>query len=493
MRHCNVGWTRVSGMACLLALATGSAACQDTSNPAQPQPQGGQDAGADGKFTPAGCAFTVAARDEYMDWSVDGPATGSGTANIRRVRLGLGGSVEKGPGYADPSTSVAIAWQTDDGNLGTEVRWGTTQDPSSWPDANKATGITWLTPRGQIAPNGDQRMHETYICGLTPATTYYYQILAGAEKSDVYSFTTAPGAGQDVRLAITGDSRGEHNNAWQILERRLLNLGVTAQLFSGDMVDLAPSQAQWESWLDSAWKDEDGNPSALGQILMLATHGNHENHTPLYFGNIVLPQSPDTYPEYPEYFYSLDLGPLHIVVVDDFSVVSPSTDQNYGPVLKAWLEKDLAAAEANRAERPWIVAMHHHPSYSSSLHGKDAGVLRGRDFFVPIWDKYHVDMVFSGHDHDYERSHPLVGGADVDSPQVVNQGGTVYVVCAGSGADGYGANQTSLTAYSASFDSSSHFGIYGVLEASMTQLFWTPYWIDASGDTVAEPGTAMQR
>lgn len=484
---------RLSAIGWLTVLAAGGAACQDTSAATGEPAPGADGGGVDGKFTPAGCEFSVTTRSEYASWAVDGPASGAGTANIRRVRLGLGGNVKKGPGYADPSTSIAIAWQTDDGAFGTEVRWGTTADPASWPAANKATGITWLTPQGQLAPNGDERMHETYICGLAPSTTYYYQVLAGEEKSDVYAFTTTPGAGEDVRIAITGDSRGEHNNAWQILERRLLELGVTAQMFSGDMVDLASSQAQWESWIDDAWKDENGKPSALGQLLMLATHGNHENHTPLYFGNVVLPQSPDLYPDYPEYFFSVDMGPLHIVAVDDFPIVSPTIDQNYAPVLKKWLEEDLAEANQNRDKHPWVIVMHHHPSYSSSLHGKDADVLRGRDFFAPIWDKYKVDMVFAGHDHDYERSHPLAAGSDVDSPQVVNQGGTVYVVCAGSGADGYGASSTAVTAYSASFDSSSHFGIYGILEASMTQLFWTPYWIDADADTIAEPGTTLQR
>ncbi len=493
---------KISKLVCYGAVAlaasvvVGAFACQSTSaTGAAGSPAEGNGL-TDGKYAPKGCSFSIAGRDEYKSLAADGPARGTGNAGIRRVRLGLGGNVTPGAGYADAATSVAIAWQTDDGDFGTEVRWGTTAEAGSWKAEDVATGITWLTPQGQLGPNGDQRMHESYLCGLTPGTKYYYQVRGGAEQSDVYSFTTAPADGTTpVRLAVTGDSRGQHANAWQILEHRLLGLGLTAQLFSGDMVNLAPSQVEWEQWVDKAWKDETGKPSALGQLLMLPTHGNHENHTPLYFGNVVLPQSPEVYPEYLEYFYSTNLGAVHLVVVDDFSVVSPGTDQNYASVVKKWLQDDLALANQNRSKQPWVVVMHHHPSYSSSDHGKDADVLRGRAFFAPIWDEGKVDMVFSGHDHDYERSLPLTAGADPNSPKVMSpgQGGTVYLVCAGSGADGYGESSSYFTGYSGTFGGETHLGVYGVLEASMTELCWQPYWIDDAGDTAAEPQTTLTK
>jgi hypothetical protein len=135
--------------------------------------------------------------------------------------------------------------------------------------------------------------------------------------------------------------------------------------------------------------------------------------------------------------------------------------------------------------------MHHHAEDSSSSHGGDTDVLRGRAFFVPIWDAHHVDAVLVGHDHNYERTHALVGGADVNNP-TNDPTGTTYIVCAGSGADAYSKGSSSFTAASAEYKDTTHLGLYGVLHASPTELRWQPYWIDASGDSPVEPETILR-
>src|SRR5262249_55673423 len=158
---------------------------------------------------------------------------------------GLGGNVQGTTGRADPSTEFGAAWQTDEGTLASEIAWGSNPDPTTWPAANRTSGVTWDTPPGTINNNGPERMHEAYVCGLTPATTYYYRVgggPAGQEVwSPVFSFTTTPkGGATSVTLAITGDSRGEGMNAWQVLQRKLHTLGPTMALFSGDVINLAP-------------------------------------------------------------------------------------------------------------------------------------------------------------------------------------------------------------------------------------------------------------
>src|SRR5262249_44542010 len=149
---------------------------------------------------------------------------------------------------------------------------------------------------------------------------------------------------------------------------------------------------EWEEWLDNAWKGPDGKISALGQVLTLAAHGNHDNHTALFFGNLVLPQDVATYPQYSEQLLSVALGPAHIILIDHPWLLYPNGGQEYDGIIGAWLESDLTAAEANRSKVPWIIAVHHPPEYSSSTHGKDMDVLRGRTFLPPIWDKHHVDL-----------------------------------------------------------------------------------------------------
>lgn len=486
--------TTTGALACAAALAAagaGFAACDGKSGETTGTAGAGGTGGAGGAqaaapYEPQGCDFKVAARPEYTDWSVGKTDVGA-TPNIRWVRLGLGGNVKAGAkGKSDPATSMGFAWQTDDGTLASEVAWGDSPDPASWPAANRASGVTWLTPAGSINGTGDARMHEVYVCGLTPATTYYYRVgggPAGSEAwSDVYSFTTAPSdPAAPVTLVFAGDSRGQDHDAWRLLQKRVVLSGATMQLFSGDVINFAPDQGEWEKWLDLAWKDESGKPSSLAQVLTVSAHGNHENHTSLFYSNVVLPQDVDSYPEYAELFYSFDVGPAHLVVVDDEYIVSPDEDPAYQDVLTAWLEADLAAANANRAKVPWIIALHHHGEYSSSNHGDDADVLRGRAYFVPIWQKHHVDLVVDGHDHNYERTHVLAGPADAPTVESDPKNGTMYVVCAGTGAPAYSSGKSAFTDVSFDYKSGEAVGFYGMLKITQAELKLEGYELRVDG------------
>ena len=67
-----------------------------------------------------------------------------------------------------------------------------------------------------------------------------------------------------------------------------------------------------------------------------------------------------------------------------------------------WLENSLRSSRAM-----WKVAAMHHPLYSSGKkHGSD---LRLRKLLEPLLTRYHVQVVFAGHDHVYERTKPQQG------------------------------------------------------------------------------------
>jgi hypothetical protein len=67
-----------------------------------------------------------------------------------------------------------------------------------------------------------------------------------------------------------------------------------------------------------------------------------------------------------------------------------------------WLEKELAASGSD-----WKIPFFHHPVYSS---GKKHGSLEDlRRQLEPLFVKYGVDVVFTGHDHFYERIKPQKG------------------------------------------------------------------------------------
>ena len=74
-----------------------------------------------------------------------------------------------------------------------------------------------------------------------------------------------------------------------------------------------------------------------------------------------------------------------------------------------WLEADLAATTAD-----WIIAIWHHPPYSKGNHDSDLenNLVQMRENVLPILDAYGVDVTFTGHSHDYERSYLIDGHYD---------------------------------------------------------------------------------
>jgi hypothetical protein len=70
----------------------------------------------------------------------------------------------------------------------------------------------------------------------------------------------------------------------------------------------------------------------------------------------------------------------------------------------AWLDKELAASGSD-----WKIPFFHHPLYSS---GKTHGSAElQRSLLEPVFLKYGVNVVFSGHEHFYERIKPQKGVA----------------------------------------------------------------------------------
>lgn len=84
--------------------------------------------------------------------------------------------------------------------------------------------------------------------------------------------------------------------------------------------------------------------------------------------------------------------------VDFFMLDSTSCDATQ----VTWLENSLRTSRAM-----WKVAALHHPLYSSGKkHGSE---LRLRKLIEPLFTRYHVQVVFAGHDHVYERTKPQQG------------------------------------------------------------------------------------
>ena len=134
--------------------------------------------------------------------------------------------------------------------------------------------------------------------------------------------------------------------------------------------------------------------------------------------------------------YSLNLGPLHLV---SFNTETPDDTGNIDAPEVAWLQADLAAANASRAATPWLVAGAHRPLYCTngawSTSDKDcaifAGVMRGQA--EAVLARNGVDLVLGAHMHGYERTQAVLAGkvvtaASNGSSTYVAAGAPVYIV-----------------------------------------------------------------
>ena len=101
-------------------------------------------------------------------------------------------------------------------------------------------------------------------------------------------------------------------------------------------------------------------------------------------------------PAYPRMTnFSFDYGNAHWMVLDSNAYVD-WTD----PGLRAWVERDLAAAK----DATWrFVACHHPPFNSSHAHFGDQRMR----VLVDLFEAGKVDVVWTGHVHNYQRTFPL--------------------------------------------------------------------------------------
>ena len=95
----------------------------------------------------------------------------------------------------------------------------------------------------------------------------------------------------------------------------------------------------------------------------------------------------------PGRWYTMEFSDTLIVVLDS---------TRFGDIeQRDWLETVLSTTESR-----WVIVAMHHPPYSAGRHGSDVSV---RNAFSDLFATYGVDLVMTGHDHDYQRSTPIDG------------------------------------------------------------------------------------
>jgi predicted MPP superfamily phosphohydrolase len=219
---------------------------------------------------------------------------------------------------------------------------------------------------------------------LEPTHLYCYQVLVdGVPLTERAPLNTAaaPGLAEPIRWVTVGDT-GTGGPAQHAIEKRMTEVPFEFMLFLGDIAYTSGTAAQLNGNFFAVYKN------VMKYVPVFPTLGNHERRTKEgrpYLEAFVLPE--------PERYYSFDWGDVHFVAID-----TTKRDQQH----ITWLAEDLA-----KNTLPWVVVYGHHPMYTNSLRGPQLWI---RKAFAKVLTDHDVDLVVTGHEHQYERFR--VGGVN---------------------------------------------------------------------------------
>lgn len=311
---------------------------------------------------------------------------------------------------ATTSTSQRIVWKTQSPTLG-RVEYG-------------------LTPSlGDFIESPSSTNHVITLTGLSPDTRYFYRVFTQMGqtigRSPVAEFRTFRDSGS-FRFLVTADV-GLGTSPQQAIARLMRETLPDLVVVNGDLIYPGYQSGLADFKFFSLYQPQ------MQSVPFFTGVGNHEvqHGNPLaYFADFHLPTNNVPYALHvvdetgPEHFYSFDQGDAHFVVLyaplqTGTAAFRPDSAQF------RWLETDLAASV-----KPWKFLFLHLPLASSGPHSDDDynyNQVRDTDelsaLLLPLAQHYRVQIVFSAHDHTYERFLPVGGVHRIVSG---GGGGTLY-------------------------------------------------------------------
>lgn len=311
---------------------------------------------------------------------------------------------------ADPAHSEAVTWRTAAPVSNPQVQVAPAIAAPKL-DENQTT-ISAGTEQVGIGDNQSSYYHSTVIRDLQPGTLYAYRVGDGSTWSEWNQFRTAEDKAAPFKFVYFGDPQNDIIAYVSRIFREAYKEAPDAAfwLFTGDMVTNSLSDSMWNDLFYAAgWI-----PGMMPSIELPGNHSyprveiNGEKKrvlAPLWRPQFTLPENGPA--GLPETCYYVDYQGVRFVMLNGNEKL---------PEQAKWLDSVLAD-NPNR----WTVAAIHQPLYSTA-EGRDYPELR--ELFLPVFDKYGVDLVLQGHDHSYGRTYKLRQGKIVRD----DEKGTVYVV-----------------------------------------------------------------
>jgi acid phosphatase type 7 len=366
------------------------------------------------------------------------------------------------------SDSVIVKWRgnVDGGVEADSLCFGT--DMSALPSASKTTATVTATGHS-----------EALLSGLEPDTTYYYSVGGAGIADSSHKFHTAPVAGTlpadgNTRIWIVGDSgvaglgspgSGYVRDGFKTFVKNHGDEPADLFLMLGDNAYLQGTDLEHQKAIFDVY------PQILATTPLWPVIGNHEmggngasvTTSPNDYsvagngangGPDPAPDSPMPYlniftlptngeigglPSGTEQYYSFDYANVHIVSLDT-QLSMRDTDSR--ATMLQWLKDDLMANTQD-----WTIVIFHHPPYTKGSHdsdselgGIDQPIFALREEFTPVFEQYGIDLAYSGHSHDYERSYYIKGHtglSDTFDPATMAELNDVGVPASGQGDEAY--------------------------------------------------------
>ncbi|HVL47720.1 MAG TPA: metallophosphoesterase [Candidatus Thermoplasmatota archaeon] len=283
-------------------------------------------------------------------------------------------------------------------------------------------------------------VYSAVLTDLEPGKTFRYRAVLNKQAGPVFEARAPPAAGEPLRFVAFADHGHEHATSRETVAAALA-ADPDLVLVAGDISYADGRSIGWETWFGMV------EPLAASRPLMPAA-GNHEREdVPIptaydsrsydqFKGRFVLPGD--------EFHFGFGAGNVHFVVVNSEDACATSRATVHTPyiqpgeckdaagnqTLMARLDALLSSPEAKAAR--WLVVMFHRPVYTWGAYEGNPII---EAHWRPLFERHGVDLVLTGHDHIYARTHALKDGKPVSAgPEVYAEGeGPVYVVTGGGG------------------------------------------------------------
>ncbi len=279
----------------------------------------------------------------------------------------------------------------------------------------------WATSKARAIGRKYAYLFEVTLTGLIPGETYEYRVTNtdDSEASPYYQFTLPSGDSDAFTFIYLADPQENSEVGYMAYAYSLLsvmeysNQTYDFAMFPGDLVDDADLKTEWGLFYKYSSIFSYNTP-------IVATVGNHdvgaiteERIQALEFDGYL--NLPNNGPEYNSFdmlegdlrntnfddgkTYSFDYGYAHFVVIDteiycDGTTACLTYDTVNADILNDWVTDDLTANTL-----PWTIVLLHRGPYGLSYNTSSV-----RDNLVPIFDQFGVNLVLSGHDHQYSRA-----------------------------------------------------------------------------------------